>query len=344
MMPSPNPSAPHADIQAGLEPLITITKDAMQATNTIIVARMQSEIDLIPTLAGHLIAAGGKRMRPMLTLAGALLAGANKDQMDNAARLAASVEFIHTATLLHDDVIDESDMRRGNKTASAIWGNEASVLVGDFLFARAFELMVETGEISVLGRLSAAAARITEGEIAQMLLAGNPGAARADYFRVIEAKTAELFAAAAETGAMVGGADKPLSDAMRDYGMALGIAFQITDDALDYAASSEDMGKAVGDDFKEGKITLPVILAWQDGDETERKFWQRCLQEGEIGDSDLKEALAILENHNAITRSLAEARQHAETAAALAETWSFSSNGTAEALVASARFAAERTL
>ena len=341
---SSDPSLPLAEIQAGLEPLIAITKAGMQATNAIIVARMQSEIDLIPTLAGHLIAAGGKRMRPMLTLAGASLAGASQNQMDNAARLAASVEFIHTATLLHDDVIDESDMRRGNKTASAIWGNEASVLVGDFLFARAFELMVETGEITVLGRLAAAAARITEGEIAQMLLAGNPGAARADYFRVIEAKTAELFAAAAETGAMIGGADKALSDDMRSYGMALGIAFQITDDALDYAASSDDMGKAVGDDFKEGKITLPVILAWQDGDEAERSFWRKCLQEGEIGDSDLQEALAILEKHNAITRSLAEARQHAEAAAALAQTWPFLSNGTAEALVAAARFAAERTL
>ena len=336
------PSSP-AEIEAGLGSLIAITQDGMQATNAIIVARMQSEIDLIPTLAGHLIAAGGKRMRPMLTLAGALLAGASQEQMDYAAKLAASVEFIHTATLLHDDVIDESDMRRGNQTASAIWGNEASVLVGDFLFARAFELMVETGDITVLGNLAAAAARITEGEIAQMLLAGNPDAAKDDYFRVIEAKTAELFAAAAETGAMVAGADKALSDAMRQYGMALGIAFQITDDALDYAASSDDMGKAVGDDFKEGKITLPVILAWQDGDEAERAFWKRCLQDGEIGDNDLIEALTILKRHDSITRSLAEARQHAEAAAALAETWSFSTNKTAEALIAAARFAAERT-
>lgn len=324
-----------------LTPLIDITASAMEDTNSIIIDRMQSEIDLIPTLAGHLIAAGGKRMRPMLTLAGALLGGASPDAMIKAAKLAAAVEFIHSATLLHDDVIDESDMRRGNKTASAIWGNEASVLVGDFLFARAFELMVETDQIKVLGRLANAAARITEGEIDQMILAGNPAAPVEDYYRVIRAKTAELFAAAGEAGAMVATAEKPISDAVCAYGMALGTAFQITDDALDYAATTEGMGKSHGDDFKEGKITLPVMLAWQDGNEDERAFWQRCLGEGNITNNDMNTALELINRHDVIKRSLDIARSHADTAAQIiAET---TSGAVADALIAAAAFAADRT-
>jgi octaprenyl-diphosphate synthase len=345
MNSSASPSIPETGLNSGtasLAPLIDITAAGMEETNRIIIDRMQSEIDLIPTLAGHLIAAGGKRMRPMLTLAGALLGKASDDVMLASAKLAAAVEFIHSATLLHDDVIDESDMRRGNKTASAIWGNEASVLVGDFLFARAFELMVETDQIKVLGRLANAAARITEGEIDQMILAGNPAAPVDDYYRVIRAKTAELFAAAGESGAMVAGADTAVTTAVAAYGMALGTAFQITDDALDYAATTEGMGKSHGDDFKEGKITLPVMLAWQDGNPDEQAFWQRCLGEGDIGDGDLDSALSLMNKHDTIARSLDIARSHAMTAGQIIA--DAASGNVADALITAAAFAADRTL
>jgi octaprenyl-diphosphate synthase len=345
MNSSASPSIPETGLNSGtasLAPLIDITAAGMEETNRIIIDRMQSEIDLIPTLAGHLIAAGGKRMRPMLTLAGALLGKASDDVMLASAKLAAAVEFIHSATLLHDDVIDESDMRRGNKTASAIWGNEASVLVGDFLFARAFELMVETDQIKVLGRLANAAARITEGEIDQMILAGNPAAPVDDYYRVIRAKTAELFAAAGESGAMVAGADTAVTTAVAAYGMALGTAFQITDDALDYAATTEGMGKSHGDDFKEGKITLPVMLAWQDGNPDEQAFWQRCLGEGDIGDGDLDSALSLMNKHDTIAQSLDIARSHAMTAGQIIA--DAASGNVADALITAAAFAADRTL
>jgi octaprenyl-diphosphate synthase len=314
-----------------------MTERAMQDVNAIIVDRMQSEIELIPTLAGHLVASGGKRVRPMLTLAGAMMAGGKTDM---AAKLAASVEFIHTATLLHDDVIDESGLRRGKATANAIWGNEASVLVGDFLFARAFELMVETGNISVLGKLAAAAARITEGEISQMLIAGKPDTVVEDYLSVIIGKTAELFAAAAETGAMVAGGDARLSGMMREYGMELGIAFQIADDALDYQADQSTLGKTVGDDFAEGKTTLPVMIAFAEGTSEERNFWQRTLGEGQIEDGDLAEAQHLLMRHDAIGRTLEKARHHAGRAAdQLAE---LPGSEIRDALMEAAGFAASR--
>ena len=320
-----------------LDPLVSLTAPGMERVNRIIVERMDSGIDLIPTLAGHLVAAGGKRVRPMLTLAGAMLGGGGGD---DAARLGAAVEFIHSATLLHDDVIDESDLRRGKPTANAIWGNGASVLVGDFLFAKAFELMVEVGDAAILGRLATASARITEGEIQQMLIAGKPGTGSDDYMRVITGKTAELFAAAAETGAMVGGCDAATAAAMREYGMALGVAFQIADDALDYRASGEALGKTVGDDFTEGKTTLPVMLAYADGDEAERAFWDRCLGDGEIGDGDLERAQAILERHGAVERALAEARRHAETARRCLGR--IDSGELSAGLAEAARFAADR--
>ena len=300
-----------------LKPLIGLTAEAMTDVNAIIVDRMQSEIDLIPTLAGHLVSSGGKRIRPMLTLAGAMMVNgdwADPEIRNNAAKLSAAVEFIHTATLLHDDVIDESGMRRGKETANAIWGNEASVLVGDFLFARAFELMVETGNITVLGRLSNASARITEGEIQQMMIAGNPATDIDDYLSVIIGKTAELFAAAAEAGGMIANGDEALNTALKDYGMALGIAFQITDDALDYAAEEGTLGKTVGDDFNEGKTTLPVMMAYHDGDDEEKAFWTRTLTHGDIQDGDLAHAQQLIAKHDTIRRSLAEARRHAEAA------------------------------
>ena len=313
--------------------------------NAIIVDRMQSEIDLIPTLAGHLVSSGGKRIRPMLTLAGAMMV--NGDWTDptirnNAAKLSAAVEFIHTATLLHDDVIDESGMRRGKETANAIWGNEASVLVGDFLFARAFELMVETGNITVLGRLSNASARITEGEIQQMMIAGNPATDIDDYLSVIIGKTAELFAAAAEAGGMIANGDEALNTALKDYGMALGIAFQITDDALDYAAEEGTLGKTVGDDFNEGKTTLPVMMAYHDGDDEEKAFWTRTLTQGDIHDGDLAQAQQLIAKHDTIRRSLAEARRHAE--AAEQHLAAFPASDARDFLMEAARFAASRAV
>ena len=327
--------------EPSLDPLLKLTAPAMKRVNRIIVERMESEIELVPTLAGHLVSAGGKRIRPVLSLAGAMLGGGAGDQTEeNAARLAAAVEFIHTATLLHDDVIDESGMRRGKETANAIWGNEASVLVGDFLFARAFGLMVEVGDMEILGKLAAASARITEGEIRQMLIAGKPGTPVDDYMQVIVGKTAELFAAAAETGAMAGGCDAATVTAMKEYGMALGIAFQITDDALDYRASGEKLGKSLGDDFSEGKTTLPVMLAFTDGDDEERAFWQRTLGEGEVGEGDLERAQSILARHDAVDRTLAEARRHADRAEACLAP--LEEGSVREGLVEAARFAASR--
>ena len=321
-----------------LNPLLQLTHDLMAKVNSIIVDRMQSEIDLIPSLAGHLVSSGGKRMRPVLTLAGALATG----QADHRAiKLAAAVEFIHTATLLHDDVIDESGMRRGKQTANMIWGNEASVLVGDFLFARAFELMVETGDIIVLGRIASASARITEGEISQMLIAGKPETAVDDYLGGIIGKTAELFAAAAETGAMVMGCDAELARIMHDYGMALGIAFQITDDALDYRGEEDAIGKSVGDDFMEGKTTLPVMIAYAAGDADEQAFWQRTIGQGEIDDGDLGRAQQLINKHDGIEKALAEARRHAETAASLID-GRIADNSLADGLIEAARFAAHR--
>ena len=324
---------------ATMAPLITLTDAHMGDVNHVIINRMQSDVPLIPELASHLIAAGGKRLRPMLTIAGALF-GPDGSVPDSALKLAASVEFIHSATLLHDDVIDDSDKRRGRDTANALWGNESSVLVGDFLFARAFELMVETDDIAVLGMLSSASARITEGEVKQMVMAGQPDAPLEDYISVITNKTAILFAAAAEAGARVGGASKPVCDALHKYGLALGRAFQIMDDALDYASDTKSIGKEVGDDFVDGKITMPVILAWQDSNAEERAFWQRTLGDGNIAEGDFQQAQALLQQHNAISRSLDAALAEAHAAANAVDI--LPDSELKSALISAAYFAANR--
>ena len=306
-----------------IAPLIALTQEMMTQVNQVILEKMGSDVPLIPELAGHLIAAGGKRIRPMLVLAGYRAAremqGAKARGSENepetksdntiddksALYLAAAVEFIHNATLLHDDVIDQSEQRRGRDTANALWGNEASVLVGDFLFARAFELMVQTGDITVLDLLSSASARITEGEVLQMTLQGQPESPISDYLRVIEGKTAILFAAAAEAGARVGGGDMALRQAMHSYGLKLGMAFQMMDDALDYDMSLADTGKNQGDDFAEGKITLPVLLAYEQGDATERAFWSRALQTPEKG--DFETALELCAKYEVVAQTRDEA-------------------------------------
>jgi octaprenyl-diphosphate synthase len=286
-----------------------LLKNDLTAVNAIILDKMQSDIPLIPQLAGHLIAAGGKRIRPLLTLASAALFDYKGERQF---KLAACVEFIHTATLLHDDVVDESDKRRGRASANALFGNEAAVLVGDFLFSRSFQLMTEDGSLDVLRILSNASAIIAEGEVLQLSTANNLETNEDQYLKVIRSKTAELFAAACEVGAVVAGRSEQECGALRDYGMALGIAFQISDDVLDYGASESKLGKSVGDDFKEGKMTLPVIKALSHASVAERKFWQRCMCDEDQSEGDFHEAVSIIRKYDAFESSLYEARKYAE--------------------------------
>lgn len=291
-----------------LEKLAKALHTDLAAVNAIILDRMQSDIPLIPQLAGHLIAAGGKRIRPVLTLASAALFGYQGTRQH---KLAACVEFIHTATLLHDDVVDDSDQRRGRASANALFGNEAAVLVGDFLFSRSFQLMVEDGSLDVLRILSNASAVIAEGEVLQLSTANNLETTEDQYMQVIGSKTAELFAAACEVGAVVAGRASGECKTMREYGQCLGIAFQISDDVLDYAASEDRLGKSLGDDFREGKMTLPVIKALEHASPGERKFWHRCMTDLDQKEGDFKEAMRLFIAHNALGQSLDIARQFA---------------------------------
>jgi octaprenyl-diphosphate synthase len=291
----------------GLEGLAGLVSSDMERVNSMILSRTGSDVAMIPEVANHLIPSGGKRLRPMLTLATAALAGYRGD---GHVKLAASVEFMHTATLLHDDVVDESDMRRGRVAARVKWGNEASVLVGDFLLGQAFKMMVEVGSLRALEILSAAAAVIAEGEVMQLAAAKNTETNEDEYLAVIRAKTAELFAAACEVGPAIAGRPKAEQAACRSYGMNLGIAFQLIDDALDYGGTSSKLGKNVGDDFREGKITLPVVLSFRRGDESERAFWRRTLQHGEIGEDDLDHAIAVMRRHRALEDTVERARHY----------------------------------
>lgn len=302
--------------QDALHRLAALLDQDLAATNRTIVARMASDVELIPQLAAHLVAAGGKRLRPLLTLAAARLCGYRGERH---IRLAACVEFIHTATLLHDDVVDESDLRRGLASANAVFGNKASVLVGDFLFARAFELMVEDGSLEVLRILCAASATIAEGEVLQLSTQNDLRTDIPRYFKVIEGKTAALFAAACEVGGVVAGSPPEILAALAAYGVALGMAFQLVDDALDYAADQNALGKTVGDDFREGKLTYPVLIAYAQGDAGERAFWRRTIEAGEQTDADLSTALQLIARHAAIGRTIECAARFAnEAKAALA--------------------------
>jgi len=294
--------------EADLNDLVALVADGMARVNTTILSRTGSEVTMIPEVASHLIASGGKRLRPILTLACADLCGYQGGE--GAVKLAASVEFMHTATLLHDDVVDESDMRRGQVAARIKWGNEASVLVGDFLLGQAFRMMVEVGSLRALDILSAAATVIAEGEVMQLTAAKNTETTEDEYLAVIRAKTAELFAAACEVGPVLAERPRPEQAACRSYGMNLGIAFQLIDDALDYGGSSAELGKNVGDDFREGKITLPIVLAFRRGSEDERAFWRRTLQEGAIEDGDLETARTILRRHRALEDTVERARHY----------------------------------
>ena len=289
----------------GIEPLVGLVAADMERVNAVILARTGSDVTMIPEVANHLIDSGGKRLRPMLTLAAASLC---HYRGDGHIKLAAAVEFMHTATLLHDDVVDESDMRRGKAAARMVWGNEASVLVGDFLLGQAFKMMVEVGSLPCLDVLATAAAVIAEGEVMQLAAAKKTSTTEEDYLAVIRAKTAALFAAAAEVGPILAGRPESELAACRAYGMNLGIAFQLIDDALDYGGTSAELGKNVGDDFREGKITLPVVLALRRGTATELAFWQRVLEHSTIEDGDLDHALAILRRHDALEDTIKCAR------------------------------------
>jgi octaprenyl-diphosphate synthase len=277
----------------------------MDAVNALIRLRMASEhAPRIPEVTAHLVEAGGKRLRPMLTLAAARLLGY---QGDNHVKLAATVEFIHTATLLHDDVVDESQRRRGRPTANLLWDNKSSVLVGDYLFARSFQLMVETDSLRVMDILANASAVIAEGEVLQLTAAQDLRTTEAIYLTVVRGKTAALFAAATEVGGVIAGAPDAQVDALRTYGDALGIAFQIVDDLLDYGGTAAAIGKNTGDDFRERKLTLPLIKAVACADAEERAFWVRVIEKGDQRDGDLDHAMALMTRHGAMEAARAEA-------------------------------------
>jgi octaprenyl-diphosphate synthase len=302
----PSPDAP-SDPPKGLQPLLDLVAGDMREVNGIILDKAVSDVELIPELAHHLIDSGGKRLRPMLTLASARLCGY---QGSGHIKLAAAVEFMHTATLLHDDVVDDSDFRRGKKSARLLWGNQASVLVGDFLLGQAFRMMVDVGSLSALGILSNAAAVIAEGEVMQLAAAKDTATSEQAYLAIITAKTAALFSAATEVGAAITNRPAAEQDALRGYGLDLGIAFQLVDDALDYAGESAKLGKATGDDFREGKITLPVILSVRAGSDEERAFWARTLGDGRIEEGDFEQAVAAMQRHGAIEATLDRARHY----------------------------------
>ena len=300
-------AAPSGNGEDALARLVALVGSDLPACDRTIIAQMDSPVDLIPRLAAHIVAAGGKRLRPLLTLATARMCGYPEGGPRHV-RLAACVEFIHTATLLHDDVVDESQLRRGLASANAVFGNKASVLVGDFLFSRAFELMVADGSLPVLAILSRAAATLSEGEVLQLVTQNDLTTNEERYLEVVRGKTAALFAAACQVGAVVAGRDGREEAALEAYGMSLGIAFQLVDDALDYSADQATLGKMVGDDFREGKVTLPVLVAYGAGSPEEREFWERTIERGEQEEADLGRAMVLMDKYDAIGATLVRAR------------------------------------
>ncbi|MEE2745775.1 MAG: polyprenyl synthetase family protein [Pseudomonadota bacterium] len=290
-----------------LDQLINLTKNDLKDVNNLVIHSMDSPVALIPQLAGHLVAAGGKRLRPMMTLASARMCGYKGERHKG---LAACVEFIHTATLLHDDVVDESSLRRGLDSANALWGNQASVLVGDFLFSRAFELMVSDGSLEVLAVLSNASSIIAEGEVLQLTTRNDTETGETQYLEVIRSKTAQLFSAACRIGALVADRPKVEENALESFGMNIGITFQLIDDMLDYSAKQADLGKTIGDDFRDGKITLPVILAFRRGNNKERAFWRRTLEKLDQNEDDLTKAIELMNKHEALEDTVERARHY----------------------------------
>jgi octaprenyl-diphosphate synthase len=327
--------------QAGRKPsldaLSRLLGDELNRVNQLIVERMQSPVTLISQLAGHIVASGGKRLRPMLTLGCARLCGYSGSRHVS---LAAAVEFIHTATLLHDDVVDASELRRGRDTANAVWGNKPAVLVGDFLFSRSFELMVEDGSLRVLEILSHASSTIAEGEVLQLMTQNDLQTTEAAYLDVIQAKTAELFAAASRIGAVVAERSHEEEEALDRYGRNLGIAFQLIDDMLDFSALQAQFGKSIGDDFRDGKVTLPVLIAFERGDRDERAFWHRVLEDMDQRSGDLERAIELVERRGALVETLSRARVYA--ASAIDSLSIFCDGAERRALIEAAGFATER--
>jgi octaprenyl-diphosphate synthase len=298
---------------------------------------MQSPVALIPQLAGHIVTSGGKRLRPMLTLGCARLCGYNGNRHIT---LAAAVEFIHTATLLHDDVVDASDLRRGRDTANAVWGNKPPILVGDFLFSRSFELMVADGSLRILEILSRASSVIAEGEVLQLTTANDTRTSETAYLAVVQAKTAELFAAASRIGAVMAERPAEEEEALDCFGRNLGIAFQLVDDMLDFSAHQSALGKSIGDDFRDGKVTLPILIAFARGDEEERVFWRRTIEELDQRSGDLDRAIGLVERRGALAETLARARAYA--AIAIDALSMFRDGVERRALIEAAAFATER--
>ena len=323
--------------EPSLEPMLALVAPDLNLVNAVILDRMNSDIPLIPELAGHLIAGGGKRMRPMLTLASARLLEYSGTRHH---KLAAAVEFIHTATLLHDDVVDSSDLRRGRRTANIIWGNPASVLVGDFLFSRSFELMVEDGSLKVLKILSGASATIAEGEVNQLTAVRRIDLSEERYLDIIDAKTATLFAAACRIAAVVAERGEREESALDAYGRNLGIAFQLVDDAIDYISTAEAMGKDAGDDFREGKMTLPVILAYARGSDSDRAFWKDAVAGRRVADEDFAEAVRLVRATRAVDDTLARARHYGQRA--IDALGGFTAGGAKDAMVEAVEFAVAR--
>jgi len=307
--------APLVRSRGQVDALVRLAAPDMGRVDALILDRMKSDVPVIPLLAEHLVGAGGKRLRPLLTVAAARATGI-EGALDAPLKLAAAVEFIHTATLLHDDVVDGSKLRRGKVAAHLIWGAASSVLVGDFLFARAFELMVETGRMRALGILAKAAGVISEGEVLQLTRAHDLNLDRDVYLQIVTAKTAELFAAAAEAGAEGVDAPPAVVAALRDYGLNLGLAFQLADDALDYGGRSETLGKNAGDDFGEGKVTLPLLLAAARTRGREDAFWERTITQGQRTEGDFRRARELVIGTGALGATLDEAGAFADRAKA----------------------------
>jgi octaprenyl-diphosphate synthase len=292
---------------ASLDKLVALTTADMTLVNEFILEKAQSHVELIPELAGHLINSGGKRIRPMLTLAAARMCGY---QGSHHIKLAMAVEFMHTATLLHDDVVDESDMRRGKQAARIIWGNQASVLVGDYLLGQAFKMMVETGSLDCLRILSEAACTIAEGEVLQLSVSQDTSTTEDSYLKVVGAKTAALFSAACKVGGVIAARPRDAQEALESFGRNLGIAFQLVDDALDYSGKQALLGKSVGDDFRERKITLPVVLSFRRGATEERNFWKRTMEDGNQTEDDFLYATKLMERHGALADTTDRARHY----------------------------------
>lgn len=326
-------ATPKSDVEA----LVHLCDADMVDINALIRERMQSDVAVIPALADHLIAAGGKRLRPLLCVAAARICGTGNTKHHN---LAAAVEFIHTATLLHDDVVDSSQLRRGKVAAHLIWGAPSSVLVGDFLFARAFELMVETESLRALDILSKASAIITEGEVLQLMKAFDLNLSEADYIEIISAKTAALFSAASESGAVASGADESKVKALYAYGLNLGLAFQIQDDVLDYQGTKSELGKNSGDDFAEGKSTLPLILAMRATKDSHEAFWKRTIGDRKQQDGDFETALELMHLSGALEESKSRAKTYAKQAQN--ELAQFAPSAWRDALMALAAYSVER--